>query len=298
MKDSKRILLTGGTGFVGKHMINGLVAAGHTISVVTRSPAEHRTARSGVDYVDWLPGLERFSAIVHLAGEPIFGKRWTPEVLREIRSSRVDTTRRIVEAMRAGPSRPSALVCASAIGWYGDRGDEVLTESSGPGSGALAEICQAWESEAERARELGVRVVRVRIGVVLGESGGALKQMLPPFKLGVGGPIGSGKQWFSWVHLRDLVGLLVRAVSDEALSGAVNGTSPNPVTNRELTRTLGRVLRRPTVLPVPKLALKLRFGQAAEVLTGSQRCVPEAAQRAGFQFQFPALESALRDILR
>ena len=298
MKDSKKILLTGGTGFVGKHMINGLVAAGHTISVVTRAPADHRTARSGVDYVGWLPGLERYSAVVHLAGEPIFGKRWTPEVLREIRSSRVDTTRRIVEAMRASPTRPSALVCASAIGWYGDRGDEVLTESSGPGTGILSEVCQAWETEAERARELGVRVVRVRIGVVLGESGGALKQMLPPFKLGVGGPIGSGKQWFSWIHLRDLVGLLVRAISDAALSGAVNGTSPNPVTNRELTRTLGRVLRRPAVMPVPKLVLKLRFGQAAEVLTGSQRCVPEAAQRAGFQFQFPALESALRDILR
>jgi uncharacterized protein (TIGR01777 family) len=161
----------------------------------------------------------------------------------------------------------------------------------------LAEICQAWEAEAERARELGVRVVRARIGVVLGESGGALKQMLPPFKLGLGGPIGSGRQWFSWVHLRDLVGLLVHAVSDEALSGAVNATSPNPVTNRELTRTLGRVLRRPAVLPVPKLALKLRFGGAADVLTASQRCVPEVAQRAGFQFQFPALESALRDIL-
>src|SRR5688572_21384380 len=251
MKDAKKILLTGGTGFVGNRLVNGLVAAGHSVSVVTRSPSEHRTARSGVDYVGWLPGLERYAAIVHLAGEPIFGQRWTPEVMREIRSSRVDSTRRIVEALRASPARPSALVSASAIGWYGDRGDELLTEGSSPGTGFLSEVCQAWEAEAERARELGVRVVRVRIGVVLGEKGGALQQMLPPFKLGVGGPIGSGKQWFSWVHLRDLVNLLVRAVGDAALDGPVNGTSPNPVTNRELSRTLGRVLHRPSLLPVP-----------------------------------------------
>ena len=297
MKDVKKILLTGGTGFVGNRLVNGLVAAGHTVSVVTRSPSEHRTARSGVDYVGWLPPLERYAGIIHLAGEPIFGQRWTPAVMREIRSSRIDSTKRIVDALRASSARPAVLVCASAIGWYGDRGDEVLTEQSSAGAGFLAEVCQAWEAEAERARELGVRVVRVRLGVVLGESGGALKQMLPPFKLGVGGPIGSGQQWFSWVHLRDLVNLLVRAVSDASFDGPVNATTPNPVTNRELTRTLGRVLHRPALLPVPTFVLRLRFGEAAEVLTGSQRCLPEAAQRAGFQFQFAALDSALRDIL-
>lgn len=297
MKDAKKILLTGGTGFVGNRLVNGLVAAGHTVSVVTRSPSEHRTARSGVEYVGWLPPLERYAGIVNLAGEPIFGQRWTSEVMREIRSSRVDSTRRLVEALRASAARPGVLVSASAIGWYGDRGDELLTEQSSAGTGFLAEVCQAWEAEAERARELGVRVVRVRIGVVLGESGGALKQMLPPFKLGVGGPIGSGKHWFSWVHLRDLVNLLVQAVGDPALSGPVNATSPNPVTNRELSRTLGRVLHRPALLPVPPFVLRLRFGEAAEVLTESQRCLPEAAQRAGFHFQFAALEGALRDIL-
>ena len=297
MKGGKKVLLTGGTGFVGRGLVNGLVATGHTVSVVTRAPEHHRSARSGVDYVGWLPPLERHQAIVHLAGEPIFGTRWTAEVQREIRASRVDSTRRLVEALRASERRPAVLVCASAIGWYGDRGDEALTESSSPGTGFLAEVCQAWEDEAVRAEELGVRVVRVRIGVVLGAGGGALKALLLPFKLGLGGPIGSGAQWFSWVHLRDLVKLLVRAVDDEGLRGPFNGAAPNPVSNKEFTRTLGRVLHRPTILPLPVFALRLRFGAAATVLTDSQRCLPEAALQAGFAFQFPTLEGALRDIL-
>jgi len=297
MKEAKKVLLTGGTGFVGNRLVNALVAAGHTVSVVTRTPERHRTARAGVDYVGWLPPLDRHQALVHLSGEPIFGARWSAEVKGAIRASRIDSTRRLVEALRACARRPAVLVCASAIGWYGDRGDEVLTEASAPGSGFLAEVCQAWEDEAQRAEELGVRVVRVRIGVVLGAKGGALAQMLLPFKLGLGGPLGSGSQWFSWVHLRDVVALFVRAVDDPSLRGAFNATAPNPVTNREFTRTLGRVLHRPAFLPIPPLALRLRFGDAAQVLTASQRCLPEAALRAGFTFQFATLEGALRDIL-
>lgn len=297
MNAASKVLLTGGTGFVGNRLVNGLVAAGHGVSVVTRTPERHRTARAGVDYVGWLPSLERYHAVVNLAGAPIFGTRWTEAVKREIRDSRVEATRRIVEGLRASQRRPAVLVSASAIGWYGDRGDEPLTEGSEPGTGFLAEVCRAWEQEALEAEELGVRVVRVRIGVVLGPSGGALQQMLLPFKLGLGGPIGSGAQWFSWVHLRDLVALFVRAVADEGMRGVFNGTAPNPVTNKEFTRTLGRVLHRPTIVPLPPIALRLRFGEAAEVLTASQRCLPEAALRAGFGFQFGTLEGALRDIL-
>jgi hypothetical protein len=297
MKEASKVLLTGGTGFVGNRLVDGLVAAGHTVSVVTRTPERHRSARAGVDYVGWLPDLQRYQAVVNLAGAPIFGTKWTAAVKDEIRSSRVESTRRLVEGLRAAQPRPAVLVSASAIGWYGERGDEPLSEGAGPGTGFLAEVCQAWEAEALAAEELGVRVVRVRIGVVLGPNGGALQQMLLPFKLGLGGPIGSGAQWFSWVHLRDLVALLVRAVEDETLRGAVNGTAPNPVTNKEYARTLGHVLHRPTVLSIPPFALRLRFGEAAEVLTASLRCLPEAALKAGFEFRFGTLEGALRDIL-
>jgi len=297
MKEAEKVLLTGGTGFIGNRLVDGLVAAGHTVSVVTRTPERHRTARAGVDYVGWLPAMERYRAIVNLAGEPILGKRWTDEVRREIRASRVDATRRIVESLRASSVRPAVLVNASAIGWYGDRGEETLTEASEPGGGFLAEVCQAWESEALRAEELGVRVVCVRIGVVLGAGGGALQQMLLPFQLGLGGRIGKGTQWMSWVHLRDLVALFVRAVDDPQVQGVLNGTAPNPVTNLEFTRTLGRVLHRPTVLPVPVAALRLRFGEGTCVLTDSQRCLPEATLGTGFGFQLGTLEGALRDIL-
>ncbi len=297
MKAATRVMLTGGTGFIGTRLVNGLVAAGHTVSIVTRSPENYRSAGSGVEYAGWLPDVERHHAIVHLAGEPLIGRRWTAGVKRAIRESRVDSTRRLVEALRQAKRRPAVLVCGSAIGFYGDRGDETLTESSSVGDDFLAEVCQAWEAEALAAEELGVRVVRVRTGVVLGGSGGALQQMLLPFRLGLGGKIGSGAQWFSWVHLKDMVGLLLRAVDDPNLRGAFNGTAPNPVTNKEFTATLGRVLHRPTILPLPPFVLRLRFGEAAEVLTASQRCLPEAALKAGYAFHFPTLEGALRDIL-
>lgn len=297
MKQGKRVLVTGGTGFVGHRLQSALVASGHSISVVTRSPERHRTARAGVSYVPWLPELEREDAVVHLAGAPIFGKRWNAAVKDEIRASRVDSTRRLVEAMRSASTRPEVFVCASAVGYYGDRDDDVLDESAAPGQGFLAEVCQAWEAEAQRAEELGVRVVRVRIGVVLGAGGGALAQLLLPFKLGLGGPIGAGKQWFPWIHRSDLADLIVRAVDEPALSGAVNGVAPAPVTNRDFARELGRALHRPAFLPTPAFALRLVLGEVTDVLLESQRCEPAAAAAAGFEFRFPELGPALADIV-
>lgn len=297
MKHEKRVLVTGGTGFVGHRLQSALVASGHTLTVVTRSPERHRTARSGVEYAAWLPDLARHQAVVHLAGEPLFDRRWNAAVKAEIRASRVDSTRRLVEAMRAAATRPEVFVCASAVGYYGDRGDEQLTESAAPGSTYLAEVCQAWEAEARRAEELGVRVVRVRIGVVLGAGGGALARLLLPFKLGVGGPIGSGAQWFPWIHRSDLCDLIVRAVDDPSISGALNGVAPEPVTNRDFARALGRALHRPAFLPTPAFALRLALGEVTDVLLESQRCVPHAAQAAGFQFRFPGIDAALADIV-
>ncbi|HVS11007.1 MAG TPA: TIGR01777 family oxidoreductase [Planctomycetota bacterium] len=297
MKPSRKILVTGGTGFIGSRLINALVAHGDGVTIVSREPERHRNARSGVDYADWLPDLARYQAVVNLAGEPIFGKRWNAEQKARVRSSRVEGTRRLVEAMRTVEKRPAVLVSASAVGYYGDRGAELLPESAPPGNDFMAEVCKAWEAEAQRAEELGVRVVCMRFGIVLGRDGGALQRMLPPFKLGFGGPIGSGSQYMSWVHLKDLIGLILFALDRADLRGAVNGTAPGSVTNREFSRALGRVLRRPAFLPVPPAALRLAFGEVAEVLTASQRCVPDRALGAGHVYGFPDAEGALRDIL-
>jgi hypothetical protein len=206
-------------------------------------------------------------------------------------------THNLVEAMKKLPRRPSILVCASATGYYGSRGDETLAETSSPGSGFLAETCVAWESEARAAEALGVRVVTVRTGVVLDTRGGALPRMLPPFRMGVGGKLGSGKQWMSWIHLQDLASLFHLALN-QPLRGPINGVSPNPVENAEFTRTLAAAVHRPAFLPVPGFALKTLFGEMSEVLLGSQKVLPKAAEAAGFQFRFPQLAPALADLLK
>jgi uncharacterized protein (TIGR01777 family) len=235
-------------------------------------------------------------AIVHLAGEPL-AQRWTPEAKRRIRGSRVEGTRRLVEALPALPRRPAVLVCASAIGYYGSRGEEVLTESSAPGEGFLTELCLAWEKTAGLAEALDLRVVNLRNGIVLGPEGGALAKMLLPFRLGLGGRLGSGRQWMSWIHIDDLVGLIRLALERSELRGPINATAPNPVTNSEFTDTLAAVLYRPALLPVPAFALRALFGEMGEVMLGSQRVLPRVAESAGFQFQYPDLKQALEHLL-
>jgi uncharacterized protein (TIGR01777 family) len=272
-----KIALTGASGFIGSRLMAKLGKEATAVSL-----------RGD------LAGLSGADAVVHLAGEPV-SQRWTKEAREKIRSSRVDGTRKLVEAMRANP--PRVLVSGSAVGYYGTRGDEILTESSGPSDDFLADICIEWEREARKAEDFGVRVVCLRNGLVLGNCGG-LQKMLLPFKLGIGGKIGDGKQWAPWIHVDDAVGLIEFAISSSKLRGPVNSTAPNPVTNAEFTRELGRALHRPAVLPVPKFALHVLFGEMAQIVYASQRVIPEAALRAGYKFLFPKLDDALLQILR
>lgn len=293
---NQRILIVGGTGFVGTRLRQMIVDRGGKVVVASRNPAG-QPVMAGVEYVKMPSDLSGFDAVVNLAGEPVFGKRWSDAVKAEIRASRVDGTRKLVDAMKSSATRPKVLINASAIGVYGDQGERMLPESAKAGLDYLAEVCTAWEREADRASELGVRVVKLRIGIVLG-AGGALKQMLPPFKLGLGGPIGSGAHWMSWVHIDDLCGLILHALRDETVSGAVNGVAPGACTNKDFSKALGRALSRPAFFPVPPIMLKLMFGSgAASVLTASQRCVPERALKSGYAFKYADVDGALRAIL-
>jgi uncharacterized protein (TIGR01777 family) len=242
-----------------------------------------------------LDSLEKMDAVIHLAGEPV-AQRWTKAVKARIRDSRVEGTRRLVDAIGRAQHRPKVLVCASAIGFYGDRGDEVLTEDSGVGRGFLAELCQTWENEAGRATIFGLRVVKLRVGFVLGRHGGALARMIPAFRALAGGKLGSGKQWMPWIHLDDVAELFVNAVEND-VEGVWNATAPNPVTNAEFTRELARAVGRPALVPVPGLALKLAFGEVGQHMLDSARVVPARALAAGYTFRFPDLEGALRDIV-
>lgn len=243
-----------------------------------------------------LETIPRIDAIVHLAGEPV-AQRWTPEVKRRIHASRILATRQLVKAIASLKHKPKTLVAASAIGFYGERGDEVLTEKSPAGAGFLANLCTEWEHEADLARQSGLNVIHVRIGVVLG-LGGALGKMLPAFRWGLGGRLGDGRQWMSFIHLDDLLRLFEFALFNEGIPEILNGTAPQPVTNAEFTRALGRVLRRPAVFPVPRLGLKAVFGEMAKVILESTRAVPAAAQAAGFSFEYGDVESALRQVLK
>ena len=276
--------ITGATGFLGRRISERLRANGGTVRAIsTRTPPKAED-------------LEGCDAVIHLAGEPV-GQRWTESTRERIRSSRVEGTRGLVQALEGLKRPPEVLISASAVGYYGSRGDEILTESSAPADDFLGQVCVEWEREAIQAEKLGMRVVRLRIAVVLSREGGALKRMLLPFRLGVGGKIGDGRQWMSWIHIDDLVALACFALATPALRGAVNAASPHPVTNAEFTRELAGALHRPAIFPVPKPALDLLFGEMASVVYASQRVIPEAAMASGFAFQFPTISAALRDLL-
>lgn len=295
------VFVTGGTGLIGRRLVTALLARGDSVVSLSRMPAEPRPGFTPVvgdpaKPGDWLTELAECDAVVHLAGEPILGKRWTAEVLARLRSSRVDSTRLIAETLAKG--NPKVFVSGSAVGYYGmNTGDVEVTESSPPGTDVLAAMCVAWEAAADPARASGVRVVHPRTGIVLDPAGGALPQMATPFKLFVGGKVGSGKQWVPWVHHADMTGLLLFMLDTPTLSGPVNAVSPHCVTNAEFSRVLATVLKRPNLFPVPVFALKLLFGGVAEVIAGGQRAVPSKLEAAGFRWRFGEVTEALADLL-
>jgi uncharacterized protein len=291
-----RVLLTGGTGFIGASLNRALRGAGHAVTVVSRDPG--RVTSSAVSWDRVGEVVRGADALVNLAGAPIAGARWTAAQKQRIRESRVTATRALVDAAGAAATPPAVLVSASAVGYYGPRGDEPLDESAPAGEGFLADVCRAWEVEAERAETLGMRVVRLRIGVVLGPGGGALARMQAPFRAFVGGPLGSGRQWMSWIHVDDVAGLILGALGSERYRGPVNATAPRPVTNREFCATLGRTLARPSWLPAPAFALRLAFGEMADMLLTGQRVVPRAAEQSGYRWRYPELLTALRASVR
>ena len=298
--DEGAVLVTGATGLVGRRLVDRLCESGRAVRIVSRR-ARVEGFPPEVEVARWdgrrLPAeaLAGTGAVVHLAGEPVFGGLPTAVRLRRIRASRVDSTRELVASLGELPDaqRPECLVCASAVGYYGSRGDEWLEEDAASGSGFLAEVCREWEAAAAEVEALGVRRVSVRIGIVLAAEGGALPLMALPFRFGLGGRLGPGTQWFPWIHLDDLVALLCDGLADRGYRGAVNAVAPQPVTNAELTRALGRVLGRPTLLPVPAFALELALGELASELLGSRRVAPAAARARGFRFGQPELEGAL-----
>ncbi|HUG27199.1 MAG TPA: TIGR01777 family oxidoreductase [Gemmatimonadales bacterium] len=293
------VAITGASGFVGRAVVASLKTDGHRVLSLVRRPAPGDTATwdpaTGAIDRDALEGLD---AVIHLAGEDISRGRWTTEKKHRIRQSRVAGTSLLAGALGGLTHKPAVLVSTSAVGIYGDRGDEILTETSRTGDGFLADVGTAWEAATTPAAEAGIRVVRLRFGIVLDPAGGALERMLLPFRLGVGGPLGSGRQWVSWVTRAELVRIIRFVMDTPTLAGPVNAVSPSPVTFAELARTLGQVLRRPALLPVPPCALRLLFGEMADgMLLASQRCLPEALGAAGYQFQSPELEGALREQL-
>jgi len=300
-----RVLITGATGFIGRALVPILRGEGHQLIALVRSEERARSLLGAeVEAVAFGAGtpalreaLERSDAVVNLAGEAILGGRWTEARRRVLVESRVHLTKQLVGAIAEARPRPHTLISASAVGYYGDRGSEVLDESSPGGADFLAQLCKDWEAAARLAEDSGVRVMTLRTGVVLGRDGGALRQMLPPFRLGVGGPVGSGRQYMPWIHIHDLVRAIATALNDDRYEGPVNGAAPEQATSREFARALGRALHRPAALPVPALALKVLFGEAAGVLLGSQRVEPRRLRDLGFTYRFPMLDQAVADIV-
>jgi uncharacterized protein (TIGR01777 family) len=301
-----RVLITGATGFIGRALVPVLRREGHQLIALVRSVERTRSLLGAeVEPLALSAGthavreaLERSDAVVNLAGEAIMGGRWTEARRRVLVESRVQLTKQLVGAIAEARPRPKTLISGSAVGYYGDRGSEVLHESSPGGTDFLAQLCKDWEEAARLAEDSGLRVMTLRTGVVLGRDGGALAQMLPPFRLGVGGPVGSGRQYMPWIHLDDLVQVIAIALNDVRYQGPVNGAAPEQTTSREFAKTLGRALHRPAALPVPALALKVIFGEAAGVLLSSQRIEPQRLHELGFTYRFPTLDQALADIIQ
>lgn len=300
-----KIFVTGGTGFVGRNLVSRLIGEGHAVTVLSRSEKVAERFPGGTSIVQgdpteagvWQESLKGQECIINLAGTSIFSK-WTPETKKLIMESRISTTRNIVDAMEPTNGRDVVLFSTSAVGYYGFHGDEELTEESPPGDDFLARVAVEWENEALRAEEKGARVVITRFGIVLGEKGGALGQMMSIFRKYLGGPLGSGNQWFSWIHMEDLVGAFVFLMTHREISGPVNLTSPNPIRNRELAKTLGKVMHRPAFLSAPGFMLRLILGEFGSVLLEGQRVIPKKLLDNGYVFTYPEIDGALRSLIR
>lgn len=293
-----KIIISGSSGLVGSALVFNLISDGHQVFRLVRSSKQ--------DGIVWDPKqpfadrsvLEAFDAVIHLAGESIAEGRWNEQRKRAIRESRVSGTRHLSDAIASLNSPPKVFVCASASGYYGDRGDEILREESPPGTGFLPDVCKEWEAATQSAADKGIRVVNTRFGIILSQKGGALPKMLTPFKLGAGGRIGSGKQYWSWIDLDDVVGVIEHCVNNDALQGPVNTSTPNPVTNAVFTQTLARVLKRPAIFPVPAFAARAAFGEMADaLLLCSFKMEPAKLIASGYTFAYPDLESSLRHLL-
>ncbi|HEV2950109.1 MAG TPA: TIGR01777 family oxidoreductase [Gemmataceae bacterium] len=306
-----KIFVLGGTGLIGGALVSSLTSRADEVVLLTRRPA-HARERWGnqctivegdpVKSGPWMEAVKDCDAVINLVGESIFARRWNEEFKALLRESRINSTQNVVRALMQSPKasttgKPKVLVNGSAIGFYGPCGDEELTEEALAGSDMLAQLALEWEQAASLAETAGIRVARIRTGVVLDKEGGALPQMLTPFKLGLGGPIGSGKHWFSWIHIKDEIGIILLALDHPGAVGAINATASHPVTNKAFSKALGRALQRPAILPVPPFMLRVLLGQVAEILTTGQRVIPAKALALGYQFKFPEIDPALRDLL-
>ena len=300
-----KILITGGTGFVGTQLTSRLIRDGHEVTILSRSAKRSGDIPRGMSYLQgdptqkgpWQEAIKNHDAVINLAGASIFSK-WTEEHKKAIRESRVSTTQNIVQGISSPPPKQFTLFSTSAVGYYGFRGDEELTEESPHGDDFLARIAIEWEGEALKARDKGARVVLTRFGIVLGEKGGALGQMIPLFKKYIGGPIGSGKQWFSWVHIKDLAEAFAFLMKHPEISGPVNFCAPNPVRNKDLAKALGKVLHRPSFMPAPGFMIKLVLGEFGSVILEGQRVIPKRLLNSGFAFQYPEIDKALQSIVK
>lgn len=299
-----KVVIAGGTGLVGRKVVDKLVADGHVVCVLTRGEA--KVISPNLIYLTWDPEkwqipiaeINGCDAIINLAGANINDKKWDANYKRVIVDSRIFSTRCLVKACEKMEKKPKTFLSISAVGYFGDAGDKACVEDSPRGTGFLSDLCESWEREAKRAQDLGIRTVIARLGVVLSQDGGALKQILPIFRWGFGGKLGSGKQFMSWIHIDDVVKTFDWFLNRDKVSGTFNVTSPNPVTNKEFTKTLGRVLRRPTFMFVPKFALKNKLGEMSQIVLSGQKVLPQKCMRFGFQFSFPNLHAALTQILK
>ncbi len=299
----KRLLITGGSGFIGSRLVPVLSGLGYAVTVLTRTP--EKTAQQfnqtvlAINQLDELTDTDVFDVVINLAGQGIAGKRWTPGIKKQLRDSRIITTKKLINYLQTVERKPELLISGSAAGYYGDQGEKFIDEQMSGDSSFSSKLCLDWEHEAQRAEAVGIRTCYLRTGIVLGKNGGALSKMLPAFKLGLGGPMGNGQQWMSWIHIDDLIGILLHIINNKDIKGAVNGTAPNPVTNKVFSSTLAGVLKRPAFLPMPAFVLKLMLGEMAqELLLSGQRVMPKKMLDAAYDFQYADLENALRDAVQ